>query len=347
VTDRSGPQLLAGVVLTAGLFVAAVLPVPYVVLSPGPVYDTLGTLGDTPLIKVTGAPTYPTTGRLDLTTVSEIGAPGSRLSVVDVLRGWIDRGEAVVPREILYPPEVTEQDIEQENAAAMADSQDAATVAALRWLKLPVTLTVAVQAVSADGPSKGLLEHGDRIESVDGVAVSTPEQVRDRIGPRAPGTPVTLRIVRDGVGRDVTITTRAHPDVPGRAYIGISPSVGYTSPVTVTIKLDDVGGPSAGLMFSLGIVDRLTPEQETAGAHVAGTGTIDADGRVGPIGGVEQKLFGAQEAGATVFLVPADNCADAVAAGVEGVRLVKVDSLAGALAALTALRTGSGTVPGC
>jgi PDZ domain-containing protein len=123
--------------------------------------------------------------------------------------------------------------------------------------------------------------------------------------------------------------------------------VGYTSPVKVTIQLNDVGGPSAGLMFSLGIVDKLTPQQETGGKNIAGTGTIDSNGVVGPIGGIEQKMLGARNEGATAFLVPADNCAEAKPAAPKGLRLVKVTSLSQALDALHALTTGQVDVPSC
>ena len=122
--------------------------------------------------------------------------------------------------------------------------------------------------------------------------------------------------------------------------VGFLPREGYTSPVTVTVNVQDVGGPSAGLMLTLGIIDQLTPVQENAGAHVAGTGTIDVDGTVGPIGGIRQKLAGARAAGATVFLVPADNCAEALLQVPDGLRLVKVTDVDDALSGMASAVAG-------
>lgn len=347
MADRSGPQLLAGVLVGAALFAAVVLPVPYVILSPGPVFDTLGSVGDTPVISVTGAPTYPTTGRLDLTTVSESGGPRSRVSLVDALRAGLDPDAAVVPTELLYPAGTTADQVDQEGAAEMASSQDAAEIAALRQLGLPVTDTVVVSRVDPDGPSATVLERGDRIRTVDGVAVDTPAEVKAQVDRRSPGDVVVVGYERDDRAGVARITAAAADDDPAQARIGVVLGVSYDSPVEVDITLEDVGGPSAGLMFSLGIVDRLTAVQETGGAHVAGTGTIDAEGLVGAIGGVQQKLAGARDAGATVFLVPAGNCADARASGVDGVRLVRVTSLDTALDALATLRAGRTDVPAC
>ncbi len=347
MVDRTGPRLLAGFLIAGAIVVAATVPVPYVVLSPGPVFNTLGSTGGKPLIQISGAPTYPTTGSLNLTTVSEAGGPNSRMSVLGALTGWVDPSEAVVPESLLYPANTSNSQIQQENALEMTQSQDAAAVAALRYLKLPVEETVTVASVSAGSPADGVLKVGDRIVSVDGVAVSTPDELRTQIAKGTPGETVRLAIVRDGRTKDVQITTRATPGDPTRPQIGIIPGVGYTSPVTVQIQLNDVGGPSAGLMFSLGIVDKLTSQQETGGTNIAGTGTIDSTGAVGPIGGIEQKMLGARDEGATVFLVPSDNCAEAKAAAPSGLRLVKVSSLSGALDALRNLVSGQGSVPAC
>ncbi len=131
------------------------------------------------------------------------------------------------------------------------------------------------------------------------------------------------------------MTTSAAED--GRAIVGILTKDDADYPFSVEISLRDVGGPSAGLMFALGIVDKLTPGALTNGRHVAGTGTIDDAGAVGAIGGIPQKMIGAKDAGAKVFLVPEDNCAEAVKTAPEGLRLVKVTSLKTAVAALDAL----------
>ncbi len=346
MSRRSTPQLLAVVLIAVGLLAAVSLPIPYVVLSPGPVIDVLGAPAGKPLITVSGAPTYPTSGRLDLTTVSESGGPYGRTALTRVLSGWVDPSVAVVPTSVLYPPGETPQQVEQQNTQEMLQSQDSAVIAALRYVGLPVTLTVSVASVTAGGPSDGRLETGDRIVSVDGVAVGTGEEVRTAVRKHKPGETVQFVVLRDGHRLTVPVVAGASPQDATVAVVGFLPRDSYTSTVTVTIRLEDVGGPSAGLMFTLGIVDKLTPEQENGGAHVAGTGTIDANGKVGSIGGIRQKMAGARADGATVFLVPAGNCAEALLAVPSGLRLVKVTDVDDALSGMAAAVAGR-SAPGC
>ncbi len=338
MSRRLARQLVAGGFLLVLIVVAAVLPVPYVTLSPGPVIDTLGEVAGKPLISIEGAPVYDTTGQLDLTTVSENGGPGRRISLLEVLAGWVRPAVAVLPEGLLYPPDADPAQLEQQNTEDMLESQDAATVAALRQARVPVRPTAVVSEVAPDGPSAGVLEVGDVIAAVNGVAVATPEDLRDEVTRAQPGDVVRLRIDRDGIGQSVLVTTQAAEGDPERAVIGVVPTVGYDSDVTVDIELENVGGPSAGLMFSLGIYDKLTRGALTGGRHIAGTGTMAVDGSVGAIGGIQQKLRAAQAAGAELFLVPADNCTDALEAAPDGLVLVRVDSLRGATRALQDLR---------
>jgi PDZ domain-containing protein len=346
VSRRSTPQLLALVLIVVGLLTAVTLPLPYVVLSPGPVIDVLSAPAGKPLIAISGAPTYPTSGSLDLTTVSESGGPYGRAALTRVLSGWVDPSIAVVPTAVLYPSGETSQQVEQQNTEEMLQSQDSAVIAALRHVGLPVTLTVSVATVTAGGPSDGKLKAGDLIVSVDGVVVHTADEVRLQVRKRKPGETVLFVVVRSGQRLTVPVVAGASKDDPSEAMVGFLPRDGYTSPVTVTIKLDDVGGPSAGLMFTLGIIDKLTPGQENGGAHVAGTGTIDADGKVGSIGGIRQKMAGARGQGATVFLVPAGNCAEALIAVPAGLRLVKVTDVDDALSGMSAAVAGR-SAPTC
>jgi PDZ domain-containing protein len=346
VSRRSTAQILALVLIAVGLLVATLVPLPYVVLSPGPAVNVLGTLGGKQVITVSGATTYPTNGRLDLTTVSESGGPYGRVALTSVVGGWLDPTVAVVPTRVLYPSDVTAQQVEQENTADMLQSQDDAVVAALRHLGLPVTLTVSVRSVEAGGPSDGHLKAGDRILSVDGTAVSTAAELRTQIGKHKPGDTITFVVERGGQKLTVPVVAGQATDDPNRAMVGFVPTEGYLSPVTVTVTVEDVGGPSAGLMLSLGIIDKLTPEQENGGAHVAGTGTIDVNGTVGPIGGIRQKLAGARSVGATVFLVPAANCAEALLHVPAGLRLVKVTDVDDALSGMAAAVAGR-SAPTC
>lgn len=346
--DRSTAQLLAAVLVAVGLLTAVSLPVPYVIESPGPVYNVLGSSGGGPLITISGAPTYPTKGDMDLTTVSERGGPGRRVLLTGLFGAWLTPTDAILPRSALYPDDKSAAQVTADNTAEMVQSQDAAAIAALRHLNLPVTLTVVVGTIRAKSPADGHLEAGDRIMSVDGTAITAADQVTKAVTKHQPGQDVTFVVERAGVDHSYTLKTVQSDDSgPRRAVVGFTIGVGYTSTVKVTIKLDDVGGPSAGLMFTLGIIDMLTPGEENAGQHVAGTGTMDENGNVGAIGGIRQKMAAARSDGATVFLVPASNCAEALLQVPDGLRLVKVSTVDNALAGLTAAVTGQGTVPHC
>lgn len=344
--SRRGSTLLTAASLAVFLALGgSLLPVPYVELGPGPTYNTLGEAGGRPLIEISGHPTYPTTGHLNLTTVAV--TPG-RLGLGTALRGWFDPQIAVVPRELIYPPGRSERQVEADNTAQMRESQQHATTAALRQLGIPVTTTVTVAGVSPDSPAQGRLQPGDVIASVDGTPVADPDQLRQLIGRRAPGESVQLEVRRGGTTSALAVPTVPAPDDRHRPVIGVSPGEEPQYPFTVDIRLEDVGGPSAGLLFALGIIDKLTPEDITHGAFVAGTGTISDDGRVGPVGGVRQKVIAAREHGASVFLIPPADCADARGSTPAGLRLVRVDTLAGALEGLRQLGTpGAGTPPSC
>ncbi len=330
--------------------VGALLPMPYVSLSPGPVFDTLGEQDGQPLIVIEGTTTYPTDGRLDLTTVSESGGPRSRLGLLEAVKDWVDPDAVVVPERTLYTGQETAEEVEQRNAEDMELSQENAVTAAMNQLGIAMTTEVVVRSIAQEAPALGKLQAGDVILAVDGAPATSAIQSRDLVRARAPGEDVEIRVRRDTADgaeeRDEVVTTEPSPADPAIAYIGIVPGEVQVPPFEVELSLDRVGGPSAGLMFSLGIVDKLTPEQENGGRHVAGTGTIDADGTVGPIGGIQQKLRGARDAGATVFLVPTENCADAAGAGVDGLRLVRVTTLSDALAGLGAVVSG-GEAPTC
>ncbi|EIV95749.1 PDZ domain-containing protein [Frankia sp. QA3] len=343
---RTQSLVVASVLALALLVVGLWMPVPFVTLAPGPVTDTLGAVDGTRLITIEGRRTFPTSGRLELTTVEET----PKLNLVSALQDWIDDDRAVVPTELIRPRGSSQEQVQQENAQAMLDSQDQATAAALAQLGIAATgRSVAVYTVPDGSPAAGKLATGDVVTQVNGVAVTTQDQLRAQIGKARPGTAVTVAYKRGSKPATVSIITRPATDDPSRAMIGITTTEKRTYPFTVRIRLSDVGGPSAGLMFAMGIVDLLTPGALTGGKTIAGTGTITAAGEVGPIGGIQQKVLGAKASGASIFLVPAANCADArsVDSG-SGLRLVKVDTLAGALKAVDALRTNpAASVPSC
>jgi PDZ domain-containing protein len=334
-------SLLTLMIAVAG----ALLPVPYVVLSPGPTENTIGQVKGKPVITIQGRKTYPTDGMLSLVTVAYQGGPGTRIDLLTALRGWVDSSIAVVPEETIFPRTSTAEQVEQQNTQEMTNSQDDATAAALNELKIPYTSVVTVVSTEKGKPADGKLKPGDEITAVDGKPAGDVEKVAQTVQGRGPGKPVEFSVVRGTQKLSVPLTTvRGEGD---QAMVGVVMQAKFKFPFKVDISVGDVGGPSAGLMFSLGIVDKLTPGAITGGKSIAGTGTITPDGQVGAIGGIQQKMVGARKTGATVFLTPAENCAEAMKAIPDGLRLAKVDNLHTAVQVLDAVRTGSGSIPSC
>jgi PDZ domain-containing protein len=325
-------------------------PVPYAEMTPGPTFDTLGSYQGTPLITISRHPTYHTDGQLRMVTVS-VSSQDYQMQLGTALVGWLSSDEAIVPKETVYPPGTTEQENNQQNAVEFTDSQDAAITAALSALGVkPTGSEIVVAAVVSASPADGKLQAGDVIKSVNGTAITEggdtgAAEVQSAIQKEPPGQQVTFTVSRAGNERTVTTGTTANKT--GKAVVGISVQTQITFPFDVSIQLNGVGGPSAGMMFALGIIDKLTAGGDLAGGKVvAGTGTIDANGKVGAIGGIQMKMIGARRDGATVFLAPADNCSDAKANPPAGLELVKVSTLQDALTALADIREG-GTPPGC
>lgn len=327
------------------LLVISFLPTAYVIQQPGPVYDTLGTAANAdgeqvPLISVNDAETYPTDGSLDLLTVQVVGNRERRPSWFELAMTWFDPSRAAVPIDQIFPPGQTAEQRDQQNAVLMTDSQQEAKAAAFREMGYDVPEHLEVHEVTPDSASQGILEPGDIVRAVDGSAVTDVQQVRDAAA-AGEGAPITLSIERAGVAQDVSIAPR-RSEVDGQTQwlIGISLMAAFEVPFDVTIQLNNVGGPSAGMMFALGIIDKMTPDPLTGGHRIAGTGTIDADGEVGPIGGIRQKLYGARDAGAEYFLSPSSNCNEVVGHVPTGLRVFSVATLEDSLTALAAIRDG-------
>ncbi|MFI1503704.1 PDZ domain-containing protein [Streptomyces sp. NPDC020597] len=358
---RTATMLASTLMLIALLCAGVLIPVPYSEMSPGPTVNTLGDHDGEPVLQVSGRKTYATTGHLNMTTV-RVTSADYRMNLVEAVYGWLAHDNRVVPHDTLYPDGKTEEQSTQENAEEFSQSQESAKVAALKELNVPVTSWVIVSTVVKGSPAEGRLHAGDVIKAVDGAAVKEPGDVAKLVTKHKAGEKVVFTIVpakeqaaaekahRTATAtQKVSITTAASDDSgTKRAIVGISAGTDHTFPFTVDIKLADVGGPSAGLMFALGIYDKLTPGSLTGGRFVAGTGTIDDDGKVGPIGGIEMKTVGARSKGAQFFLTPADNCKAAAADTPSGLRLVKVDTIDDALAALEDIRSGdTAALPKC
>jgi Lon-like protease len=314
---------------------------PYAILQPGPITNTLGNgPGGKPLISVTGKTTYPATGALDFTTVAVLGGPTNPVNGWQWISGHLDQTNTVVPQEELFPKGVTAKEVDHEGAAEMADSQQEAIAVALRGLGQTVPEVVSIGELTKDSPAKGLLKPADIVVSIDGRTVTTMDSVRTAIRAHKPGESAAFTVRRGGKAKVVTVKTG---NVEGNAVVGILLQPTFVFPTKVSINAGNVGGPSAGLMFSLAIYDKLTPGSLTGGAHIAGTGTIDSGGNVGPIGGIHQKLVGARNGGAAWFLAPAGNCESPewrteVAGHVpEGLRVVKVATFNQARAAVEAI----------
>jgi PDZ domain-containing protein len=331
------------VVLVVALGLVTAFPVPFVSFSPGPVKDTLGATKSKPVIDITGHETFPTTGELDLTTVS-VTSPDRDLTLPQAMRNWLDPHQDLFPRDIIYPPEQSASQVEAQNTAEMTGSQDSAIAAALQEAKVPYHPKVST--VSKGSPADGKLKPDDVLLKVNGQAATQVPQVGELVRKNKVGDQIAFLIRRGGKEQTITLKAAATPGEPTRPMVGIT--IGVDSPVKVSVNLgQDIGGPSAGTAFALAIYDKLTPGALLDGKHVAGTGTIDALGQVGAIGGIQQKIAGAEAAGATVFLVPEPNCGAALDANVKGIRLVKITTLHEAIGALTALDKGTGDVPAC
>lgn len=302
-----------------------ITPLPYAVLAPGPATDTLAKN----LISISGTKVYPTNGKLLLTTVS-VSNPDSIVRGSYVLQEWVSPTDVVLPRDSVYPPTDNTKQIEQRNAEEMRLSQQHATTAALKYLGYKMPFRILVLRVVADSPAENVLKAADEVLQVDGISITSVDQVISLIRKHKPGESVSFLVKRGN--QTLSLTTKT-TKFNGRTFVGFAPTAVYDYPFKVAIKLNDVGGPSAGLMFALGIVDKLTPDSLTRGRKIAGTGTIDDQGRVGAIGGISEKIQGAAKKGATIFLAPYENCSD-ITHQPKSMKIVAVATLVDAVDAL-------------
>lgn len=343
------------VVALVVLLVLTFLPTAYVIQQPGPVYNTLGTAQnadgeDVPLITIDGAETYPTDGSLDLLTVQVVGNPQRTPSWLELAGAWFDRTRAVLPLESVFPAGQTTEERRTQSTTLMVNSQQDATAAALTEAGFDVPSDIVVYEFSPDSASEGVLQVDDMILAANGTPIEGVDDLR-RIINDGEGDDVELTILRDGEEETVSVspTETVAEDGTTSWVIGVVLQRRFDFPIDVEIQLNNVGGPSAGMMFALGIVDLLSPGDLTGGEDVAGTGTITADGVVGPIGGIRQKMWGAVGAGAEWFLAPQANCDEVVGHVPDGLRVFAVEDLDDALTAVETLAEGGDldTLPTC
>jgi PDZ domain-containing protein len=291
-----------------------VVRLPYFVLGPGPARDVES------LIHVQGHATYQSRGHLLLTSVSFY-----QPNVYEVIGAWISSSETVVPeRDILGPGQTQQQETQQALSQMDTSKIDAAIVALSHYAGYPKShgKGVLVENVLDNTPAAGKLFAGDLIIGVNGANVSGVDQVSRAIRSAGVGHPVRFTVQAGGKTREVSVAPIMVPKV---SYPVIGVSLVANFPFPISIDSGGIGGPSAGLMWTLGLVDILTPGDLTGGRTIAGTGTISTDGTVGPIGGIEQKVVAAERAGAKLFFAPADEAAAARAVA-HGLVIVSVKS---------------------
>ena len=318
---------IASLVFALGLAAAAgLLRLPYYAVGPGPAREVQ------PLITFSGHPRYESQGKLIMTTVRWY-----QVTPLQALRVWFDPHWTLVRQDVLYP-KGTNQAIEVRQARSEMDQSkiDAASVALHAILDYPKEhgTGALIESVIQGCPAEGKLVAGEVITAIDGKPVTSREQASKAIDAVAPGDPVGLSVMNANATTDVQLT-RAVCGGSSRPLVGITMVQPF--PFSISISSGDIGGPSAGLMWALGLYDLMTPGDLTGGRIVAGTGTIDTKGHVGPIGGITDKVSAAESVGAQVFLVPAENMAELKGVDTGSMKLVSVSTFQDALDALGAL----------
>ena len=362
--------------LVALLAMVAILfwvPVPFVVSSPGPTFNVLGTEDGVPMLDIEGtdpttgeavrvdepqsasvtAPAKPGQGQLRMVTVSESGGPGHGLSFAVLCGAYFDPHSKFVDYDSVYPEGTTNDQVSEAQLAMMRNSQLTSQVAALDYLGWQIPATVTIQGATEGSNADGIVQEGDVLR-----AITTPDGTRHEVADATTpftlmrtvpaGSHMTITVERDGATLDLSFDSIAAGENEPGSKLGVYLTVEPSMPVTITVNLKDVGGPSAGMMFSLGIIDRLTPGDMTGGTPIAGTGTMSFDGQVGAIGGIQQKMWGAKKDGAEWFLAPRDNCSEVVGHVPDGLHVVSVSTLAEATTAVSSIAEGTGdTLPTC
>jgi PDZ domain-containing protein len=324
--------------LTLGVIAAALVQVPYFLLSPGSVRSTEG------LISVEGAPTFTSDGEIDFTTVSV-----KKATALQALVGWLDPTVDVIPEDDLLGGQTQDENRER-NLQEMADSKEIATAVALEALGYDVAEqgsgALIVQTVAAT-PAASVLQRGDVVVAADGQPIQLSQQLVDVISAKQPGDVVRLDVQHTEDRKEtIDVELVGRPDDPSKAMLGVSLEtfrLRYEFPFDVQIDSGAVGGPSAGLAFTLGVIDVLTPESLTGGQRIATTGTMDSSGTVGPVGGVQQKTVAVRRAGATLFLVPSNEYDEAKKYAGD-MRVERVDTLDDALEVLASVGGGTDAV---
>ncbi|MFI5505584.1 PDZ domain-containing protein [Corynebacterium kutscheri] len=309
------------------------LTVPYAAEGPGPIFNALGQINGTDVVEINGTPLDKTTGELNMTTVSV----RTGMTLAQVVSRWLIDGDTIVPIEHIFPQGSSEEEVQEANQLAFSSSEAAATIAALTYLGIDVGTEVV--ALSQGSAAEEVLEIGDKIVAIDGSTEVSPEKIKNHVGGKKPQEKITLSIERKNQTRDVTLVLGENPQDKTKAFLGISMTAVPKDGISVDYHLEDIGGPSAGMIFSLTVIDKLSPGELTQGKKIAGTGTIYEDGTVGPIGGINHKIEAAVNAGVEVFLAPQSNCASVKKR--DDITIVSVDNLGDAINKLSDYAQGN------
>lgn len=288
-------------------------------------------------VTVSGVDVYPPDSEISLVTV----LVSQRLTIWQRIGAEFESGVDIEP-ERTFTGDGTRSELRRLNEMRMETSQHTAVVVALEHLgyEIPRHASGVIVSETLSGtPAASALERGDVIVGIDGVPVGDLRDLTEALDLRNAGQRVELEVERadDGTVDSVTLELIESPDEPGRALIGVGArertDIGEL-PVEVEIDSGSIGGPSAGLALTIGIIDLLTPGELTGGRQVAATGTISFDGSVGAIGEVDQKAIAADRAGVDLLLVPVPNLGDALDHVSGDLRVVGVGTLQEALDAL-------------
>ena len=325
---------LAAVALLFALFVtAAFLPLPYVTYTPGLTVDVLGEQDGKEVIQISGHETFRDQGQLRMTTVYVTPVDG-KVTLLEAVSAWLSPEAALYPFDSIYPEGQTAEESDAESAVQMVTSQDAAVAAALRQLGYRVKPVIEVLDVSKGYPADGKLQVRDILVKIGDTTITQPQDVVDAITGATPGEPLTFRVLRHGKTTEVDVTPR---EVDGSLRVGIMPGAGFVFPFSVSVDIDpSIGGPSAGLMFSLAIYDTLTPGSLTDDETSPAPARSRLPARSARSAASSRRSSAARDAGAELFLVPAANCAEAVGAPNGDMRLVRVTAMSDALTAVEA-----------
>ena len=329
----SFPTKLFFFILTIATLAA---PIPYVFFKPG-VPDNV-TAG---LIEINDAKSYKANGKLYITSIL-VTNPNSPVFGAETLYNWAIGPHVVLPREVVYPPAVEGGEIRRDSRAEMAGSKITATAAALSYLGYQFEEIYFISRVRDYSDAIGKLQPGDRILIVDGDSINEIEEIRSAYADREIGDVIEIQVEREINGEaqtfveQIRLVSNQEPGAdPDRPAIGILVGTTAKFPVDIDFNIQGVGGPSAGLIFAVGVVEKMTPEDLLRGRKIAGTGSITPNGQVGAIGGIEEKMIGASRKGATIFLAPRENCPD-IKHIPKGLKVIPVSTLSEAIAALRA-----------